>query len=112
LGKPSTLRGLDGPTTGHMSLRPDEVTRIAHLARLRIEPDEVQRYAEELSSILDLVDQMDAVETSDVPPMANPLDATQRLRPDVVTETNRRDRYQACAPAVEAGLYLVPKVLE
>ena len=62
--------------------------------------------------ILELVDQMQAVDTSDIEPMANPLDATQLLRADEVTEGNRRDAFQAIAPAVENGLYLVPKVID
>lgn len=96
----------------HVSLSPEEVRRIAHLARLSVTDEEVAANAGELSSILDFVNQMNAVDTSGVTPMAHPQHATQRLRPDVVTEPDRRDRYQAIAPAVERGLYLVPRVVE
>ena len=95
-----------------MSLSPDEVRKIAHLARLAVTDDQVEGYAGELSSILDFVDQMNAVDTTGVTPMAHPQHATQRLRPDRVTETDQRARYQAIAPAVERGLYLVPRVVE
>ena len=95
-----------------MSLSSDDVAKIAHLARLAIEPAEIAALGRELSSILDLVAQMDAVDTADVTPMAHPLEMAQRLRADVVTEADRRDRYQAGAPAVEKGLFLVPKVIE
>lgn len=95
-----------------MSLDANDVNKIAHLARLRIEDSDVPGYAAQLSEILDLVEQMNAVDTRDVLPMAHPLDAVQRLRPDVVTETDQRDRFQSIAPQTEAGLYLVPKVLE
>ena len=95
-----------------MSLSPDEVRKIAHLARLAVTDDQVEGYAGELSSILDFVDQMNAVDTTGVTPMAHPQHATQRLRPDRVTETDQRAGYQAIAPAVERGLYLVPRVVE
>lgn len=95
-----------------MSLGPDDVEKIAHLARLAIEPADVPGYASELSRILELVEQMNAVDTEHVAPMAHPLDETQRMRPDAVTEPDCREEFQAVAPQVEAGLYLVPKVLE
>lgn len=95
-----------------MSLAPDEVRRIAHLARLALDTDAVEAYAQDLSSILDFVEQLEAAPTDGVEPMAHPQDATQRLRPDEVTEPDARERFQAIAPAVEAGLYLVPKVIE
>jgi len=95
-----------------MSLDPSEVKKIAHLARLAISEEDVPEYARNLSNILDLVEQMNVVDTSGVTPMAHPLDMSQRLRPDVVTEENLRDHYQQTAPAVESGLYLVPKVIE
>ncbi|MGE0080865.1 MAG: Asp-tRNA(Asn)/Glu-tRNA(Gln) amidotransferase subunit GatC [Thiohalomonadaceae bacterium] len=95
-----------------MSLERSDVVSIAHLARLAIAEDDIPAYARNLSNILDLVAQMNAVDTSDVEPMAHPLDMAQRLREDVVTETNQREKFQAIAPAVEAGLYLVPKVIE
>ncbi len=95
-----------------MSLSTDEVRKIARLARLAVDEEEVTTYARELSSILDLVDRMNAVDTAGVTPMAHPQHATQRLRPDAVTEPDDRDRYQRNAPAVERGLYLVPRVVE
>lgn len=95
-----------------MSLSVDDVAKIAHLARLAVQPAESEALGRELSNILDLVAQMDAVDTEQVVPMAHPLEMAQRLREDVVTEQNRRDSYQANAPAVENGLFLVPKVIE
>lgn len=95
-----------------MSLNADGVRKIAHLARLGILDKDIPAYAESLSRILDLVAQMDAVDTRGVEPMAHPLDASQRLRADEVTETDQRDRFQKIAPQVDAGLYLVPKVIE
>ncbi len=95
-----------------MALDRSDVEKIAHLARLQIADQDVQEYAENLTSILDLVDQMQAVDTFDVTPMAHPLDAVQRLRLDEVTEGNQRDHLQTVAPAVEAGLFQVPKVIE
>lgn len=95
-----------------MSLSPDEVKKIAHLARLAISEDDVPEYARNLSSILELVDQMSAVDTHGITPMAHPLDASQRLREDVVVEQDQRDTFQSIAPQTENGLYLVPKVIE
>ncbi len=95
-----------------MAIDRDEIARIAHLARLEISDEAMARSAEEHAKILDFVGRMDAFDTSDVTPMAHPLDANQRLREDQITETDRRDAFQAGAPAVENGLYLVPKVLE
>jgi aspartyl-tRNA(Asn)/glutamyl-tRNA(Gln) amidotransferase subunit C len=95
-----------------MSLSHDDVRKIAHLARLAVSDADVDAYARNLSRILDFVEQMEAVETDHVLPMAHPQDTAQRLREDVVSETDQRERFQATAPAVEAGLYLVPKVIE
>ncbi|RVU30685.1 MULTISPECIES: Asp-tRNA(Asn)/Glu-tRNA(Gln) amidotransferase subunit GatC [Neptunomonas] len=95
-----------------MALNRTDVEKIAHLARLQIEESDVQAYADNLSNILDLVDQMQSVDTTDVSPLAHPLDAVQRLRADVVTEENQREALQSAAPAVENGLFLVPKVIE
>lgn len=95
-----------------MTLTRSDVQNIAHLARLAIADEDVPEYVRELSRILELVEQMNAVDTSEVEPLAHPLDMSQRLRQDVVTETNERQRFQAAAPNVEAGLYLVPKVIE
>ncbi len=95
-----------------MSLDKEQVANIAHLARLDIRDEDIGAYAESLSSILDLVAQMDTVDTAGVTPMAHPLDMAQRLRPDEVTEDDQRERFQAIAPRVENGLYLVPRVIE
>lgn len=95
-----------------MSLTTEDVNKIAWLARLAIDPGKAESYAKDLSGILAFVEQMSGVDTAAVAPMAHPLDEVQRLRPDEVTETDRRDWFQAHAPRVEAGLYLVPKVIE
>jgi len=95
-----------------MSLTSEEVNRIAWLARLAIDSDKTDAYAHDLSGILDFIEQMSAVDTATVEPLAHPLDQAQRLRPDAVTETDQRALFQQLAPAVEAGLYLVPKVIE
>lgn len=95
-----------------MALDRSDVEKIAHLARLALTPEDGERYALDLSDILGLVTQMDRVDTTGVEPMAHPLRMTQRLRPDHPTEPDRRARYQAIAPQTEAGLYLVPKVIE
>lgn len=95
-----------------MSISPEEVLKIANLARLQIKQDEVEQYATDLSNIINLVEQMNAVDTTDIMPMAHPLDATQRLREDQVTEVDQRDKFQTVAPSAEKGLYLVPKVIE
>lgn len=95
-----------------MSLEADDVKNIAHLARLNIDEKNIEAYAHSLSSILGLVEQMQAVDTTDVQPMAHPLDVSQRLRADEVLEVNQRDDFQRIAPKTEDGLYLVPKVIE
>ncbi len=95
-----------------MSLTADQIRQVAHLARLELGPEQVDRYARELSNILEMVGQLSRADTSGAEPMAHPLDMTQRLRPDAVTEANRREALQAHAPAVQHGLYIVPKVIE
>lgn len=95
-----------------MSLSDDQIRRLARLARIAVRPDETGAVAERLNRVLGLVDQMRAVDTTGIEPMAHALDLVQRLRPDAVTEQDRRADYQKVAPAVEEGLYLVPKVLE
>jgi len=95
-----------------MTLDKQDVVNIAHLARLSIDAQDIPNYVNNLSSILDLVKQMDQVDTTNVQPMAHPLDAVQRLRKDEVTETDQRDLFQSTAPEIESGLYLVPKVIE
>ena len=95
-----------------MSLDADDVKKIAYLARLKIDDADIADYVSNLSNILDLVEQMNAVDTENVVPMSHPMDAVQRLREDVVTETDQRDDFQKIAPNTEDGLYLVPKVIE
>ena len=95
-----------------MSLDKDQVQHIAMLARLRVADDESADTVEKLSRIVDFVDQLSQADTDGVVPMAHPLDAVQRLRPDAVTESNQRDHIQENAPSVAGGLYLVPKVIE
>ena len=95
-----------------MSLTLEDIRRIAHLARIRIDADEAARYQAQLNDILHLIEQMQAIDTQGIEPMAHACDVYQRLREDVVTEANRREVFQAVAPQVEDGLYLVPKVIE
>ena len=96
-----------------MSLTRQDVEKIAHLARLAITEHEMPVYVDSLSSIVAFVDQLSRADTGGVPPMAHPLAGqTQRLRPDVVTETDNHEKFQANAAAVQAGLYLVPRVIE
>ncbi|MGD7035366.1 Asp-tRNA(Asn)/Glu-tRNA(Gln) amidotransferase subunit GatC [Methylotuvimicrobium buryatense] len=95
-----------------MSLTTEDVNKIAHLARLGVDIQDVDTYARDLSGILDLVTQMSGLSTEGVAPMAHPMEQCQRLRPDRVTESNMREKFQAIAPQVELGLYLVPKVIE
>lgn len=95
-----------------MSLDRSQVENVAQLARLQVTDDEMPETVASLSSILDLVDKMQSVDTDGVDPLSNPLDATARLRPDEVTEENHRDDYQTVAPSTRDGLYLVPKVIE
>lgn len=95
-----------------MSLDKNDVEKIAHLARIAISDEDIPGYAESLSNILLLVEQMDAVDTENVSPMAHPHAAFQRLREDTVTETNQREHFQQATPHVDKGLYLVPKVLD
>jgi aspartyl-tRNA(Asn)/glutamyl-tRNA(Gln) amidotransferase subunit C len=95
-----------------MAISEAEVKKVARLARLAVPDERLAAYTQNLSNILRLVDQLSAVDTTGVEPMAHPLEMMQRLRDDVVTETNHREKYQAVAPEVESGLYLVPKVIE
>jgi aspartyl-tRNA(Asn)/glutamyl-tRNA(Gln) amidotransferase subunit C len=90
----------------------EQIRRIGDLARLELGPPELAAMQHELNGILALVDQMQAVDTEGVEPMSHPQAAMQRLREDEVTDADRRARFQAIAPQVEDGLYLVPKVIE
>jgi len=99
-----------------MSLSHDQIARVARLARIDLRPEEAAAVLDRLNRVLDLVDQMQAVDTHGIEPMAYPLDAkmtvVQRLRPDVVSEADQHALFQSVAPATEDGLYLVPKVIE
>jgi aspartyl-tRNA(Asn)/glutamyl-tRNA(Gln) amidotransferase subunit C len=95
-----------------MSLTTDDVKRIAHLARIEIGEDEAQATLDKLSGILGLIEEMQAVDTDGITPMSHSQDIVQRLREDAVTETDQRTLFQSIAPAIEEGLYLVPKVIE
>lgn len=95
-----------------MALSPEEVQKIAFLSRLSIKEENTEQYSQDLSGILDFVEQMDAANVEDIEPMAHPQDALQRLREDAVTETNQRDKLMANAPLQQAGLFLVPKVID
>ena len=95
-----------------MSLDAEEVKKIALLARLKIDEADIPSYVTNLSNILDLVAQMEVVNTDGVVPMSHPQEAVQRLREDVVSEENQREAFQEIAPATDDGLYLVPKVIE
>ncbi|WP_028669733.1 Asp-tRNA(Asn)/Glu-tRNA(Gln) amidotransferase subunit GatC [Saccharospirillum impatiens] len=95
-----------------MSLDRSQVENVAQLARLQVSEDAMSETVASLSSILDLADQLQKINTDGVEPLSNPLDATARLRADDVTESNQRDAYQSIAPSATDGLYLVPKVIE
>ncbi|MEW5787084.1 MAG: Asp-tRNA(Asn)/Glu-tRNA(Gln) amidotransferase subunit GatC [Pseudomonadota bacterium] len=95
-----------------MSLSLQDVERIARLARIRVTESEAAGYRDQLNGIFGLIAEMQAVDTAGVEPMSHAQDLAQRLRPDTVTEPDRRSAFQAVAPQVEDGLYLVPKVIE
>ena len=95
-----------------MSLTSDDVKRVAKLARLGLTDVETTETLAQLNSILELVDQMQQIDTDGVAPLAHPLELKQTLLADTVTETNQRDKFQAIAPQADAGLYLVPRVVE
>lgn len=95
-----------------MSLTATDVKKIAHLSRLGIDEHQIENYTQDLSKLLDLMTQMGQLDTKNVIPMAHPLDQIQRLRPDLVTEADQRAHFQSIAPQTEAGLYLVPKVID
>jgi aspartyl-tRNA(Asn)/glutamyl-tRNA(Gln) amidotransferase subunit C len=95
-----------------MALTLDDVKRVAHLARIAINDDEAQSTHVQLTGIFKLIAQMEAVDVNAINPMSHAQDVVQRLREDTVTESDQRDRFQAVAPQVDSGLYLVPKVIE
>lgn len=94
------------------SLSTEDVAKVAQLARLAIKPEDIPQYSENLNSILAFIEQMNEIDTTDITPMAHPLDTHQRLRADVVTETDQRALFQSLTAYTEAGLYLVPQVIE
>jgi aspartyl-tRNA(Asn)/glutamyl-tRNA(Gln) amidotransferase subunit C len=110
-GSPVSRNTIDG-LEFTVSLSKEQVQHIALLARLSLDEKDIDDVVEKLSSIVDFVDQLQAAPTDDVVPMAHPMDMSQRLRADAVTESNERDKFQQNAPSVQDGLYLVPKVLE
>ncbi len=95
-----------------MDVTEEVVRNIAELTQLKVNDDDIQKLSEGMQNILILADQMQAINTEGVEPVSNPLDASQRLRPDAVTEKNQRELFQSLAPATESGLYLVPRVVE
>ena len=95
-----------------MAIDTSEVKKVARLARLTIGDDAIALTTTTIGEILAMVDRMQSVDTKGVPPLAHPLDAIQRLRQDEVSETDQREQLQSCAPAVEEGLFLVPRVIE
>ena len=95
-----------------MSVSPDDIQKMAHLSRRKVEDDKIEKLSADINNILGLVDQLQQANTDGVAPMAHPLDASQVLRKDEVNESNQREKYQRCAPATEDGLFLVPKVIE
>ena len=90
----------------------EQIARIAELARLELAPAEAAAMQHDLNAIFEMVDAMDAVDTEGVEPRSHPQEAMQRLREDAVTERDAREAFQSIAPAVEDGLYLVPRVIE
>lgn len=95
-----------------MTLTAADVKHITYLSRLAINPETIPNYVQDLGGILELVAQMNRIDTTGIEPMAHPLEASQRLRPDEITEVNQREIFQSSAPEIEAGIYLVPKVID
>jgi aspartyl-tRNA(Asn)/glutamyl-tRNA(Gln) amidotransferase subunit C len=95
-----------------VALSREEIEYIAHLARLKVSEAEVPVYADKLGKIIEFIDELGQADTGELAPMAHPLAMSQRLRADEVTESNERECYQANAPEIEDGLYVVPRVVE
>jgi len=95
-----------------LAIKPEDVSRIAILAKLHVSEAHAKRLAEDMNQILEFVEQMQSINTSATEPLGNPLEIKQPLRADIVTESNQRELLQACAPETENGLFLVPKVIE
>ncbi len=100
------------PTHAETDVDRTDIEKLAELARIEITGATIDQVADSISDVLQLVEQLKSVDTEGVEPLAHPLDAVQRLRADSVTETDQREAFQALAPAAEAGLFLVPKVIE
>lgn len=95
-----------------MSISKDTICKVAHLARINLNEEEIPKITQSITDILNLIDKMQAIDTSNIEPLANPHDATQRLREDCVTAINERDKLMQNAPNAQNGLFLVPKVIE
>ena len=95
-----------------MSITHDEIKKIAHLARIKITEEEADATIKKLSCILNLIEDMKKIDTTNISPMSHSQSLTQRLREDIVTETNQREKLQKIAPEVSGGLYIVPQVIE
>jgi len=95
-----------------MSLSKSDIEKLALLARINISDSESAEVTDRISSVLELIDELQATDTEGVAPMAHPMDAVQTLRADTVTETDHREQLMSNAPAAEAGLFLVPKVID
>jgi aspartyl-tRNA(Asn)/glutamyl-tRNA(Gln) amidotransferase subunit C len=95
-----------------MSFNTTDIKKIAHLARLGVNDSQAKALSQEFTTILELVDTMSQVDTDQVEPLSHPFDAKQPLRKDIVTETNQREKLQANAPDIKAGLYIVPQFVE
>ena len=95
-----------------MSINEDEIKYLSLLSRMDIDKNEIKDVEEKLSKIIDFVDQLQTISTDDIEPMAHPLNQSQRLRMDQVTETNDRENIQKNAQQIEKGMYLVPKVID
>jgi aspartyl-tRNA(Asn)/glutamyl-tRNA(Gln) amidotransferase subunit C len=95
-----------------MSIKSENIKQVAHLARLHFNDQELPKFTEQFNQVISLIDQINQVDTSKVEPMSSPLAITQRLREDVVTEKDQREKMQQNAPQTEAGLYLVPTIIE
>jgi aspartyl-tRNA(Asn)/glutamyl-tRNA(Gln) amidotransferase subunit C len=106
------ISGISAFSTPVMSLNHEDIRRLAHLARIAVTDQEVAEISIKLNGVLAMIEELRAVDTTGVTPMAHGIDVVQRLREDRVTETNQRDLLQSIAPQVEGGLYLVPKVIE
>ena len=95
-----------------MKIDNEVILNIAELAQLEVKDEMISQYADKMTDMLNLIEEMQSVNTDNIEPVSNPLDAVQTMREDKVTEKDLRDEYQAIAPEVDSGLYLVPRVVE